>query len=298
VNTSSVEKRGALKSIGLFSVSMVIVVFTLSPLAWLVICSFIPDPELYRTPPPFFPTRLYLGNYQFLWGTELEALSGGTPGVFAQARNMLTSVANSLIVGVSVTVICLILGVLAAYSIARVPMRGSSKSLFYIFFSRLLPSIAILVPIYVIIQALRLLDSLLGIMLVHTAFAIPFFVWVLFVYFKSIPQSIEDAARIDGCSRFQQLRKITLPISRPGLIAASIFAFMTSYNEFLFASTLSNTIASRTASATLTAVAQGMGRYSVALFMACDVVAILPPIALVLIFRKQVMEGLLTAFRR
>lgn len=298
MSINSARQGEVLKKTALFVVSILILVFTLSPMVWMVICSFIPDPELYQTPPLFFPTKLYIGNYQFLWGTEAVELTGGTPGVFAAARNMLTSVGNSLIVGISVTVICLILGLFSAYSFARVPMRGSGKLLFYVFFSRLLPQVAILVPIYVIIQALNLLNTLLAIILVHTAFAIPFFVWVLFVYFKSIPQSIEDAARIDGCSRFQQLRKITLPISKPGLIAASIFAFMTSYNEFLFASTLSNTIVSRTAAATLTAVAQGMGRYSVALFMACDVVTILPPLALVLIFRRQVMEGLVTAFRR
>ena len=298
MSINSMRQGEVLKKTALFVVSILIIVFTLSPIVWMAICSFIPDPELYQTPPLFFPTKLYIGNYQFLWGTEAVELTGGTPGVFAAARNMLTSVGNSLIVGISVTVICLILGLFSAYSFARVPMRGSGKLLFYVFFSRLLPQVAILVPIYVIIQALNLLNTLLAIILVHTAFAVPFFVWVLFVYFKSIPQSIEDAARIDGCSRFQQLRKITLPISKPGLIAASIFAFMTSYNEFLFASTLSNTIVSRTASATLTAVAQGMGRYSVALFMACDVVTILPPLALVLIFRRQVMEGLVTAFRR
>jgi len=292
------KQAETLKKTSLFILSILIIVFTLSPIVWMVICSFIPDPDLYRTPPFFFPQKLYVGNYQFLWGQELEELTGGTPGVFAQARNMLASVGNSLIVGISATVICMVLGIFSAYSFARVPMRWSGKLLFYVFFSRLLPQVAILVPIYLIIQALRLLDTLLAIVLVHTAFAMPFFVWVLFVYFKSIPQSIEDAARIDGCSRFQQLRKVTLPISKPGLIAASIFAFMTSYNEFLFASTLSNTIISRTASATLTAVAQGMGRYSVALFMACDVIAILPPLALVLVFRKQVMEGLVTAFRR
>jgi len=298
MSVNSMRQAETLKKTTLFIVSILIIVFTLSPIVWMVICSFIPDSDLYRTPPFFFPQKLYVGNYQFLWGQELEELTGATPGVFAQARNMLASVGNSLIVGISVTVICMVLGIFSAYSFARVPMHGSGKLLFYVFFSRLLPQVAILVPIYIIIQALRLLDTLLAIVLVHTAFAMPFFVWVLFVYFKSIPQSIEDAARIDGCSRFQQLRKVTLPISKPGLIAASIFAFMTSYNEFLFASTLSNTIVSRTASATLTAVAQGMGRYSVALFMACDVIAILPPLALVLVFRKQVMEGLVTAFRR
>jgi len=298
MSVNSVKQADILKKITLTVVSVLILIFTLSPIVWMVICSFIPDPELYQTPAPFFPQRFYIGNYQFLWGQEIEELTGATPGVFAQARDMMVSVGNSLIVGVSVTVICLILGIFSAYSFARVPMRGSGKLLFYVFFTRLLPQVAVLVPVYVIIQIFNLLNTLLAIVLVHTSFALPFFVWVLFVYFKSIPQSLEDAARIDGCSRFQQLRKVTLPISKPGLIAACVFAFMASYNEFLFASTLSNTIVSRTASATLTAVATGMGRYSVALFMACGAIAVLPPIALVLIFRRQVMEGLVSAFRR
>jgi multiple sugar transport system permease protein len=187
---------------------------------------------------------------------------------------------------------------MASYSFARVPMRASSKLLFYVFFSRLLPPISVLIPVYVVFRTIGLLDSLLAIILVHSSFAMPFFIWILFVHFKSVSQSVEDAAKIDGCSHFRVLQKIMMPIARPGIIAASVFAFMTSYNEFLFATVLSQTAFSRTASATISALAFSVGRYSITLIMAAAVFALMPPILIVIIFRKVILEGLISTFRR
>jgi multiple sugar transport system permease protein len=237
----------------------------------------------------------FVGEEALEWG---YILPGSVPGVLAEARGIVQSVLNSLLVAASTTLLCLAVGVLAAYSLARIPIRGSTKFLFYIFLSRLLPPIAILIPVYIVFKTIGLLDTLVSIIFIHASFAMPFFLWILFVHFKSVPQSIEDSARVDGCSRFHVLTKIMIPIAKPGIIAASIFAFMISYNEFIFATTLSQTAASRTASATVSALAFSIGRYSVPLIMAGGVFAILPPIIIVLVFRKTILEGLISIFRR
>ena len=286
--------------------SIIIVAFLLSPLAWMVITSLEEEELMFRRPPVVLPNGPFFLNYIFIWGRFVseEALEwgyilpGSLPGVLAEARGMVQSVLNSLLVAASTTLLCLAVGLLAAYSFARIPIRGSTKFLFYIFLSRLLPPIVILIPVYVVFKAIGLLDTLASIILIHASFAMPFFVWILFVHFKSIPQSVEDSARVDGCSRLQVLTKIMIPIAKPGIIAASIFAFMISYNEFIFATTLSQTAASRTASATVSALAFSVGRYSVPLIMAGGVFAILPPIIIVLVFRKTILEGLISIFRR
>ena len=294
-----------MKGIFLGIFSAIILVFLLSPLVWMGITSLTEERLMFERPPVVLPEGPFFANYQFIWLTAtggdvsaLYALTGGVPGVLAEARGMIQSVVNSLIVAAGTTALSLALGLMAAYTFARVPIRASTKLLFYIFLSRLLPPIAVLIPVYVVFQALGLLNTLLAIILVHTSFAMPFFVWILFVHFKSIPQSLEDSARVDGCSRFRVLTKILIPIVKPGIVAASVFAFMISYNEFLFATVLSQTAASRTASATISALAFSIGRYSVPLVMAASVFAIIPPIVLVLIFRKTILQGLISTFRR
>lgn len=288
------------------ALSVFILAFLLFPIAWMVVTSLEEEELMYRRPPVVLPNGPFFLNYMFIWGRFVgeEALEwgyilpGSVPGVLAEARGMVQSVLNSLLVAASTTLLCLAVGLLAAYSLARIPIRGSTKFLFYIFLSRLLPPIAILIPVYIIFKTIGLLDNLASIILTHASFAMPFFVWILFVHFKSVPQSVEDSARVDGCSRFKVLTKIMIPIAKPGIIAASIYAFMISYNEFIFATTLSQTAASRTASATVSALAFSIGRYSVPLIMAGGVFAILPPIIIVLIFRKTILEGLISIFRR
>ena len=302
----SIKKRSRFKKIVIAILSVIIVIFLLSPVAWMIITSFEEEDLMFRRPPAVLPNGPFFLNYQFIWGTFVSeealewgyVLPGSVPGVLAEARGMVQSVFNSLIVATSTTLLCLAVGLVAAYTFARIPILGSTKLLFYIFISRMLPPIAILIPVYVLFRTIGLLDTLASIILIHASFAMPLFIWILFVHFKSVPQSVEDSARVDGCSRLQVLTKILIPIAKPGIIAASIFAFMMSYNEFIFATTLSQSAGSRTASATVSALAFSIGRYSVPLIMAGGVFAILPPILIVLVFRKTILEGLVSVFRR
>lgn len=132
-------------------------------------------------------------------------------------------------------IINLVIGSVAAYTFSRLQFRGKTSTFNFFLGSRLIPVIAVAIPYYVIIQTMGLLDTHISLILVYLALTIPFSIWFLTLYFNGIPQDFEDAALIDGCSRFQALVRIVIPMSLPGFVAAAAFSFMTSYNEFLFA---------------------------------------------------------------
>jgi multiple sugar transport system permease protein len=140
-------------------------------------------------------------------------------------------------------------------------------------------------------QKLDLIDNKLGLIGIYSAITIPFTIWILRSYFKNLPVEYEEAARMDGCSYLRSLVKVVLPIAKPGIAAAAIFAFMTAYGEFIFATVLTRTIASRTQTAVLASLASGLS-VSHGMVSAASVLAILPPVLIAIIFRKQIIDGL------
>lgn len=140
---------------------------------------------------------------------------------------------------------------------------------------------------------LNLLDTYGALILSYTTFALPFAIWILKDYFRSIPQEVEDAARVDGCGWLQMMRSVFLPIAAPGLVAAAIFSFMTAWNEFLFALFLTNTINSQTIPV-ITANFVTDLNVEFTTMAAAGVVAVLPPLILVLIFQRLIVHGLAT----
>jgi multiple sugar transport system permease protein len=149
---------------------------------------------------------------------------------------------NSMWIAVASALVCLAIGSLAAYSIARFRTGGSALSL-TVLGTQMLPPVALVIPFYLMVrQQYHLLDQQfnfydrgLTLVLVYMSFNLPFVVWILIGFFQSIPREIEDAARVDGATAFQAFRQVVLPVSLPGLLAAGVFAFVLSWNEFLFA---------------------------------------------------------------
>jgi multiple sugar transport system permease protein len=142
---------------------------------------------------------------------------------------------------------------------------------------------------------LNLIDTKLGLVLLYTAVTLPFTIWILQAYFKNIPFEYEEAARMDGCGYFKTLIRVVIPIAQPGIIAAAIFTFMTSYGEFVFATILTQTLNSRTQTAVLAALTQGMSS-SRGMIAAAATLTIIPPMLLAITFRKHIIEGLTTRF--
>ena len=148
---------------------------------------------------------------------------------------------NSLIVASLNTLLCLIVGSMAAYGLARFKFRGADNLAFWILSIRMMPPVAAIIPIYILMKNLRLLDTLWCLVITYLTFNLPFVVWMMKGFFEEIPREIEESALIDGCSDFSVFFRIALPLVAPGLAATAIMVFIFSWNEFLFALILTGT---------------------------------------------------------
>jgi multiple sugar transport system permease protein len=208
-----------------------------------------------------------------------------------EARLIAPALKNSFIIALSVLLVNLLFATPAAYAFARLRWKYRTGVYNFILGSRLMPAMAIAIPYYVIIQSLKLMNTHLSLILVHSALTIPFSIWFLTMYITNIPREMEEAGLVDGCTYFQVLQKIVVPMIMPGLVAASAFAFMTSYNEFLFARFLTTSIASQTGPVIISSIS-GNPDVSYSLISVCLTLAMIPPILLAITMRKWLTEGL------
>ena len=289
-----------ISKITLYILIILLGVYILAPFGWIFICSFRPERDLFYVPPQWIPRRVTLDNYNYIFTGKVPEgfeIRGGLRGrISEKARYILPGLKNSSIVALSVMIINLIFGTIAAYSFSRIKFKGSLPAYMFILGTRLLPPIAIAVPFYRIVQSLGLLDTHIALILAHCTFTLPFTVWFLTLYLKNVPPSLEEAALVDGCTRLKTLFYIVIPVAIPALAAAGIFALMFSYNEFLFALFLTPTIKSQTVPVIVADVSVNPD-VSYALMSVCIVLSIIPLLLFALIFRKYITRGLITALR-
>jgi multiple sugar transport system permease protein len=248
---------------------------TLFPMYWLLISSLKSDPELFRSVPTFIPERPTLAAYQDLFAI----------------RNVAQFLLNSLIV-VSVSVVAsLMIGSAAAYSLARFRSSANQAILFGILVTRMIPGIVIIVPIFLMVRSLGLLNTYAGLALVYTALNLPFVIWMMRSFFDEIPVELEEAAMVDGDSRLSALWRVVLPLAAPGLAATAFFAVISTYNEFVFALILTSTDDTMTVpvgTATLsfkTSVDWGA-------MTAMAVIGVFPVIILAIVLQRHFVRGL------
>jgi len=189
------------------------------PFLWMILSSFKSLAELYHIPITWLPNVFTLVNY------EKVLFDSNVPRYFV----------NSTIVSLGSTVLGLIFATPAAYAFSRFQFRGRSVWQILILMSHLLPTAALIVPLYIFLGYLNLLNSLLGLVLVYLVLTLPLSIWMLTGYFKSIPLEIEEAALIDGASRWGVLLRIMLPLSLPGVVVIFLYSFVATWNEFIFA---------------------------------------------------------------
>ena len=197
---------------------------------------------------------------------------------------------NSLVIAIGTTVGSLVLGVLAGYGFARFRFPGSDAVRFMVLVTRMAPRIVLVVPYYLMMQRLGLLDTYTGLVIAYISFALPFTIWLLIGFFMDVPLEIEEAAMIDGCSRVGVLLRVVLPIVAPGLVVAAIFAFLVSWNEFLFALILSGVKAK-----TLPVVIAGFNTDAGPLYgemSAAAVMVMLPNIVMTVALQRFLVRGL------
>ncbi|HNR68374.1 MAG TPA: carbohydrate ABC transporter permease [bacterium] len=198
---------------------------------------------------------------------------------------------SSLITASATTVLTLVIGSLAAFALSRFVFRGKHLFLLVMLLSQMLPGSSIIIPFFELIRDLRLFDTHVGLILVHSAVQLPFVIWLLYGFFRTIPQEVEDAALIDGCSRLEALFRVLLPLALPGLGATAIFAFLGSWNEFFFALILTSSDATQT-------IPVGIGLF-VGEYLdvwnqmsAAAVLFSLPPLVLFLLVQRTFIKGL------
>ena len=260
----------------------IFLVFMLGPVALMVIVSVSPEANLLQVPPQWIPTPPNLTHHVDLL-TENLRVTG--------AEGFRRALLNTVVVAVSVTVFCVLIGSLAGYAYARLRMPGGNQLILVLLFSQLLPSIAVLIPLFVTLRALNLIDNLASLIVLEVAFQLPFTVFILRGYFMSLPSELEDAAMVDGCGRVGALFRIIMPLSTPGLFAVSVFAYLAAWNAFLIPLVFTNSPDTRTAPL---AVALLRGRFytEFGLLAAAGTLTILVPVVLTLIFQRYILEGL------
>ena len=292
--------RQRLIDAGMTAVGLVLALFILGPILWMLDSSVQLDRDLFTVPPRVIPQQPTLDNYRYvITRTPPKSYERVTMGgrVSGEALSILPALRNSFIVASSVTAVVLAVGAVAAYTYARLQFAGRDLSYAFILTSRLIPAISVAIPVFVIIDRLGLLDSHLALIVVYVAFILPFTIWFLTQYFGYLPRDIEEAALLDGCTRFGTLRRVVVPIVAPGLAAAAAFAFMGAYSEFLYALFLTRTIAAKTAPVVLVATAINFD-VSFALASSALILTIVPPIIFALVFRKFITRGMLVGFGR
>ena len=211
---------------------------------WLVSSSFQTEREIVSKPPHWIPHEPTLQNFAAIFFAGDKAVTyanrrKGDPAtggfIPSTARNLLPAMRNSLIVALSVAFLNLLVGVPAAYAMAKIRFRGRHASIYGILTTRVIPDIALVVPFFLFIRNLGLLDSIWSLIITYLAITVPFSVFILVTYFESLPDELDKAARVDGCSRWQTMSRVFLPLALPSLVAVVLFAFLSSWNEFLLA---------------------------------------------------------------
>jgi multiple sugar transport system permease protein len=248
--------------------------FCLGPFLWQISTSLKPAADLLSAK-PLWPANPTAAHYQ--------AIFRGYPF----GRILL----NSFIVASLTTLISLAVGSLAAFALAKLRVRQAGLLLAFILSASMFPPIATVSPLYILIRALHLRDTLLALVLTYTTFALPLTIWLLTNYFQSIPEEIYLASRVDGCTPRESFLRVILPLSAPGLFATALLVFIFSWNEFLFALTFTSTQASRTIPVAI-ALFPGLHEIPWGEIAAASVVAALPVVGLALLFQGRIVEGL------
>ena len=266
-----------IKKIILYFFLTITMAFFLFPFYWIVMTSIQPKDQLYAPTPNFIPKNISLDNYINILG--------------AGKVNIAIALKNSLIVAVSVTVVCIAFGIFAAYAFARLRFKGSNILFIALIFAEMLPPVALLIPFYLIFKQLGLTNTLQGLVIMQTSWLLPIVTWILYSYFKTIPKDLEDSARIDGASKVGALMRIIVPVSLPGLVSSGVICFVISMGEFMGAMAIVNVTRFHTLPL---ALAQFVTKYSIEYgkITASAVLAVIFPVAFVLIFQRYIVKGL------
>ena len=274
-SNNKILKRFKLTAMGVYIAAAVVVFISVFPFIWMFFTSIKPPNEIFTLTPRLLPYHTTLENY-------VGVFKGTMFG-----RYFL----NSVIIALSTTVLGLSIAILGAYSLARFKYPGRHSFLLLILIVQMFPIVVLIIPLFVVMRQLHLLNTHYCLIISYTTFILPLCVWMLKGFFESIPKELEEAAMIDGCSRVGAFLKIALPLSVPGIAATSIFSFIGAWNEFMFALTFINKEALKTIPVGLQSF---IGRFVVewGQVMAASVMFTLPSLIFFMMVQKHLTKGL------
>jgi len=253
----------------------VLVIFSVVPFLWILSTSIKLPPEIFTSPPRWIPSRPTLNNYL---------------AVVRDAR-MSHYFVNSVIIASLSTAFALVAGISAGYALSRFRIPFRRTMYLTILFGRMLPTASLMVPFFIVLAHLHMLNTYPSLSFVYLVTTLPLSVWLLKGFFDSVPQEVCDSALVDGCTRLGVLTRIVVPISRPAIFAVGMYAFIQAWNEFILALVLTTDSSVRPVSVGL---ALYLGEYYVDWggLMAASALMTLPPIIVFLLFQRQLVAGL------
>lgn len=253
--------------------TLIVAIYAL-PYVYLLLTSLKPANDVLQIPPSFFPNRLSLENYASVFANPSIPASFG----------------NSLIVALGSTALALLLALPAAYGASFFPNRLSGWFLLFALVTRMVPSVSLGLPLFSLMRTLGLIDTPIALILAHTTISLPLAIWMMAAFFESVPRELEEAARIDGCSRIGALTRVVLPVVSGGIAITALFAFIASWNEFLYALLLT----SQRATTAPIMISQFKTAFGVSWgpMTAIAVLYSAPVILVSLVLQKQIVGGL------
>lgn len=251
------------------------ILVALFPFYWQFITSIKPADEIFGSGFALWPKQIYLKAYKMVF-------------VLRPFANYLW---NSLMVSSLTTVYAVVVGSMAAYAIARLHFRGKAIIMGMVLAVSMFPQIAIISPIYLFMKNMGLRNTWLGLIIPYTTITMPLAIWNLTTFFKKIPTSLEEAAKIDGATPFQAFTKVIVPLAAPGAFTTAIIVFIAAWNEYLFALTINTAEKSKTVPV---GISMFQGRYTVPWgeIAAATVIVTVPLVIMILIFQKRIVSGL------
>ncbi len=268
-----ISKRARITRI---SILIIWALFTILPIFWVFSTSFKPNREAARFPPTFLPHHPTLQNFKYVLGSHI----------------MSRALLNSIFVGVSAAVLCVAISSLAGYAFSRYEFKGKTFLMSLMLGSFMIPPFANIIPLYLgFFKVFGTTNHLFELVIVDQLFVLPLNVFLFKNYFDTIPPDLEESAMIDGCSRMQAFRKVTLPLALPAIAAAMIFAFRFSWNEFVFAMTF---ISSPDKYVFPAAIYNLIGLHEVqyGYLAAAVVIMMIPPLLVLVFFQRYIISGL------
>lgn len=269
------------KTVLVWIATFIIMLIICLPGLWIILSAFRTNGEILTKPAIWIPQNLTLDNFKAIFGYGDNVVGIPVASYFR----------NSLVISITSTVLALVIGMTGGYAFARYSFPGKKPAFLWLMLSRTVPGIALSLPIFIIWSRLGIIDTKFGVILVFTAINVPFTVWLTEGFFRQVPNDLNEAAQIDGCTRWQAFWKIEFPLAKSGIASAGIFAFLTSWNEYALASQLTRSTDSKTLPVGLM---DFTAQFTIdwAGMCAMAVIIIIPALILTFLVQKHLIAGL------